>query len=408
MATVPAGKDVPFLKIMKEKKTGFLSKYWFLVIFAVTLLVPLYGTFLDEKVVLSGVTSSVEKEEANLETIGDGRYQTYLNTRWENEFPGRKALLKLRNQLLYSLFKVSPNENVVIGKDGYLFEPNYIYNELMANGPYDESHYEELGQKLQELKNLLLAQGKEFYIFITPSKARFCREKIPERYMILDQKETVGFSQYEKLCENLEKYGIPYFDSIDYIEKNRETAGIKAPVFYATGIHWSHPWGVTCAAELLRFMKENSRYDLSTVSVEESPCGEPFFPATDLYDSLNLIRKPKDEWYKADAFIETEGTDKPNIFIRGGSFMGQSTTSLVWAEVFHKDVHFENYYYFTDKFTEQVMLSGFRDYEGVDLDRLIGQSDIVLFEVNEAAIWDLSFGLLDYLLEHPEYLDAAY
>lgn len=135
MATVPAGKDVPFLKIMKEKKTGFLSKYWFLVIFAVTLLVPLYGTFLDEKVVLSGVTSSVEKEEANLETIGDGRYQTYLNIRWENEFPGRKALLKLRNQVFYSLFKVSPNENVVIGKDGYLFEPSYIYNELMANGP---------------------------------------------------------------------------------------------------------------------------------------------------------------------------------------------------------------------------------------------------------------------------------
>lgn len=55
----------------------------------------------------------------------DGSHQAYLNTYWENHFLGRSLLIKIRNQSLYSICKVSPNNNVVIGDKDYLFEPIY-------------------------------------------------------------------------------------------------------------------------------------------------------------------------------------------------------------------------------------------------------------------------------------------
>jgi len=96
------------------------------------------------------------------------------------------------------------------------------------------------------------------------------------------------------------------------------------------------------------------------------------------------------------------------VFIRGGSFLGQSISSLVRADVFGSDVHFENNYWFLDKYTAKGTLSGFTAYDELPLDFLVGKSDIVILEVNEAAIANMSFGFMDYILEHPEYTDDEY
>lgn len=387
----------------------FIRKRWFIVLLFGTMFLPLYGNLIDRKITLNGVTQSADVTKITKEGLMDGISQAELNSAWENGFPGRKGLIKLRSQMLYSIFKVSPNANIVIGRDNCLYEPSYIINSLMANGPYgDGSYYKELGQKLALLRELLAGNGKEFYVFITPSKARLCRDKIPARYEILDSVEEVGFTDYSKLVEALDENGILYFDSVAYLENNRNAGGLSAPVFFATGTHWSQSWGDTCAKGLLEMMAENSCYDLSTVTVTETECAEPVFPATDLYDTLNLITKADDTWYNAELLIDQEGADKPKLFARGGSFMGQSVSNLIWAGVFGDDVYFENYYYFRNRFSENVYISSFTAYDEADIDSFVGQADIVLMEVNESNVWGMGFGFIDYLLEHPEFADKQY
>jgi len=392
-----------------RKLLGFIRDRWFIVLFFGTMLLPVYGNLIDRNITLNGVTESAGNPEVTVEGLMDGSSQTMLNNAWENEFPGRKGLIKLRSQMLYSVFKESPNANVVIGKNGYLYEPIYILNSLMANGPYgDGSYYRELGEKLGRLRDLLAANGKELYVFITPSKARICRAEIPGRYEVLDSVEELGFTDYSRLIEALDENGILYYDSISFLEENMNSGLLAAPVFYATGTHWSQSWGDTCASGLLDMMRKNSRYDLSTVKVTESVSPQAVFPATDLYDTLNLITKAEDDWYNAELTMDREGADKPTFLARGGSFMGQSVSNLIWAGVFGNDVYFENYYYFRNRFTENVYISGFQAYDEVDVDSFVGQSDIVLLEVNENNVWGMSFGFIDYLLEHPEYADEVY
>lgn len=385
-----------------------IGKYWFITLFAVTLLIPVYGSKLDEGITLSGVTAASEPVGMSIETLSNGTYQTFLNDAWENGFPGKKFLLRVRNQFLYSIFKVSPNSNVVIGKDNYLYEPAYILYETQISPPSSEEYFDTLGSNLAQLQELLEENGKELYIFITPSKAHFYREFIPTRFELLSDEDSYSYTNYSKLLETLEKNSLNFYDSVSFIERNLDSGILESPLFYKSGIHWSHPWANSAAAEFLDYMNSCSKYDLSSVSVSESISDVPIDPDTDLYSSLNLIAEAEEKWYSADCSIERPGNDRPNIFLRGGSFMGQSLIALVRAGVFERDVHFENNYYFTDQYSALSTLSSFKAYDEMDLDRLLGQSDILVLEVNEGAIQTMSWGFIDYLLEHPEYLDCVY
>lgn len=386
----------------------YIKKYWFIVAFAITLLVPVYGKMLDANITLNGVTVTPETVNPSIETLNNGMYQAFLNDTWENEFPGKKFLLKIRNQLLYSVFNVSPNTNVVIGKDNYLFEPSYVLYETQIYPPSSEEYFDNLGDNLLQLQKLLEENEKELYIFITPSKAHFYREYVPLGYELLSANDSYSYTNYSKLLEILTERELKFYDAINYIEKNRSTGILKAPIFYKAGIHWSHPWGASAAVEFLNYMNSCSKYDLSTIRIKESVSDTPIDPDTDLYSSLNLIIPATEKWYSAESIVEKSGQDHPNIFLRGGSFMGQSLSTLLRAGIFEKDVHFENSYCSTDQYNTIYNLSGFSAYDELNLDQLIGQSDILVLEVNDGAIPNMSWGFIEYLLEHPEYLDRVY
>ena len=68
---------------------NYIRKNWFIAVFVLTLIFPLYGKLLDTNITLSGVTSSLDSVEATVDSLNDGTYQSYINSLWENEFPGK-------------------------------------------------------------------------------------------------------------------------------------------------------------------------------------------------------------------------------------------------------------------------------------------------------------------------------
>lgn len=386
-----------------KKKAG---SCWFIAVFFIFCCYAGYGVLFDGDAQLNGVVDSGEAVACSVDSVMDGSYQSYLNTYFENRFFGRKLLIRLRSQLLYSVCGVSPNENVVIGKDRYLYEPMYVMFELQAYPPSTEEYFTELGENLARLQALLEENGKELYVFISPSKAHYVRDKIPYRYELLSNEGAFGRENHEELTKTLTENGICFFDSNEYIEAN--SGRYLSPLFYASGIHWSHVWGESAAAEFLNLINEKSRWGLELLTVEETSSPEPISPDADLYDSLNLFFRPREEWYGTRIELAGEGKDKPSVFLRGSSFMGQSLSMLLDQGVFGRSVYFENYYYRTEEDSEYRFVSNNEAYEELDMDRLMGQSDILILEVNEAGIYRTGMGLIEYLLENPEYLDCVY
>ncbi|WP_035765216.1 alginate O-acetyltransferase AlgX-related protein [Butyrivibrio sp. NC2002] len=374
----------------------------FIFCFLLMLIFPVCGHYADKYVSLNGVTETTELSHPSISNVLDGTFQENFGTYIENHFGGRNLLIKMRSQLLYSGFNSSPNKNVVIGKKQYLFEPEYIYKELNIYPPAGDDYFDELISKLESLQSLCKENGKELYIFVTPSKAFFCKDMIPEKYYSLGND---GENNYQRFIRHIKDSDLKFFDSHDYICNHEDE--IEAPIFYSTGIHWSHPWGNKCAIELADLITASGKYNLGTIAqkVKKKKNNEPTNPDSDLYDSLNLFVKPdNDDYYKSKIKLEGESSC-PNVFLRGGSFMGQSLGALGRAGVWNTTAHFENNYCFINNYSETITLSGFDAYSEFDnIGEYLGKSDIIILEVNEAATPNMSWEFIDYLLENSQLL----
>ena len=381
-----------------------IRKKIFLVLFSLILVYPFAGFFIDKKIELSGVTAGDQFEVGTLHDYFDGSAQTKFNSWIENNIWGRKGLIKIRSQILYSLFDYSPNAHVVLGKDKYLFEENYIYEELKINETLDDSHYEELISKLEKIQKLCEQSNKELYVFITPSKAHFFKDKIPNKYIGFGHEDYEG--NYNRFKRHIKDSNIKYFDSREYIEQH--SGELSAPTFYSTGIHWSHPWAEKCTIAFSEYISENSKWKFGKVTqkVEEKADGIPDHPDADLYNSMNLICKPSNDTYYA-SIDDIEEGDYPKVFVRGGSFMGQSLAEMSKKGLFYTTAYLENYYYFTDGFANYGTFSDYTSYDELEnIGQYLSDSDMIILEVNEAVVNDMSFGFIDYLINNQDLLDS--
>lgn len=386
-------------EVSNQKKTAIL----FVVCFFLVMLYPLVGEILFPYVTLSGVTAESEMAELSVKSVMDGTYQESLNTRWENHFPGRSALIKIRGQLLYSLLRESPNENVVIGADDYLFEPGFIFRELAIDGATYDEYFDGLRDKLIRLNDLMEQNDKELYLFITPNKVHYFSEKVPARYQLL---RTDQGNNYQKFVQMLQTTQLHYFDSHAYIGEMPEGTW-EAPVFYRTGTHWSCSYGYSAAVAFADYISAVSeKWNLGEMRVWEAKTAVPEYPDADLYDSLNIIQNPTESYYTAGITVDEPG-DGPGVFYRGGSFMGQSLSGLTDVGVFPEFMHLENNYYYTNDAGDSGTISSYTSYEELDIGRYMEQTDILILEVNEAIISSMSFGFVDYLLEHPDLVVKA-
>ena len=248
-----------------------IGKWLFVSTFFLICIYPLIGRSIDDKFTLSGVTNESVIEAASVETIMNGTFQTSLNSWVENNFPGRGLLINIRSQLQYSLLNESPNNNVVIGQDKYLFEPGYIHSELGITTA-DPHYFPELINKLEALQDMLNEAGKEVYVFITPSKAYFCQDKIPNYYSRLGTDTT---NNYEMFIPYLQQSDLHYFDSRAFIETFDQNENLNAPVFYPTGIHWSYSYGYSASKALSEYISAQSKWDLSTLTFTENMVDGP-------------------------------------------------------------------------------------------------------------------------------------
>lgn len=368
--------------------------------FAVILFLPALLGRLSPHFGLSGVSAQIQFPILTRVGLLDGTVQEDIGSYYSEHLPGRDLMIKIRNQMIFSIYKKSPNQNVVLGKNDTLFEKEYICKYEKIYCPVSEEYTRELCGKLTIIRDKLEAAGKEMYVFITPTKVRYYEEYVPDRYRAAAvYGDRPG--NYEMFTEILKEYDLKVYDSIPFVDEYAKTA--EVPLFYKTGSHWSWPLSMAVSADLVRFLNENSRFHLPETTVTIKKSEDPVFPDTDIFDSMNLFTKPYDSYYDAEYHHDKAAEEGPNLFCRGGSFMGQTISPLIKEGYFPHDMYLENTMFCQDNFSGGGYFS---DYSQLDMAYAIGQADVVIFEVNEAHIPVMGFGLFEYLLENPEILDG--
>jgi len=281
-------------------------------------------------------------------------------------------------------------EAVVVGKDGYLYEPWYINEYYGYDYAYVYTEDEELARRTMILKFIqdeLEKRGIAFCVAISTSKASSMPQFIPEFYKdahyALDDDYIRPYIRFKKM---LEEKGVYHIDS-----KSLYKAIGLTNTFPKTGTHWNKlaSFEATRAimAEIDRQTGRNiEKLVFGEIVAKKTPA--PFYAneqdifnigyAGNRQEMRNAITD--DFYYWPDVHLEDGGESGDRLghtIIQGGSFS-------------HDFV-----YYFRDKKIAKSVTSYYYNNDGkVDVDwaKEIGKAEFVLFEVNEQHVYNMGGG----------------
>ncbi len=265
---------------------------------------------------LNGASISIEKSNFEIQSWFDGSFQQNFDSWLEENIGFRNWFVRLFNQIDFSLFNKLHAAKVVIGKNNFLFEKDYIE----AYFGYDFIGKEVIRQKTKTAVAVQKFLKQHYnidvvYIF-APGKASFMPENIPAKYDTA--KHNITNYQYFKQC--FEEENMKHLDLHKYFETIKDTS--TYPIYSQCGIHWS-TYAMTIAtdkiAEYIDELRGIGIPDLNWTGISTNT--EIDGIDYDLGNLLNLMKKINHEElaYPQIMFIHKDKY-KPKVLTIGDSY----------------------------------------------------------------------------------------
>ena len=332
-----------------------------------------------------------------LKTYADKTFQRNFEKALNQKLKFNTLYIKFFNTVYYTLFdkSYSSNSSIIIGKDKYLYEKGYINIMLFPNRYAGQNNVtslkdiknniENLSEDLKLIQDYFEKQGKIFVFVITPSKADFEEDKIPDRFEIND----VTYQEFlhNVLINSLVYHNIKFADSPTYIK----TYGNK-PVFAKGGIHLNDYGKILSTDALLKEISKTKKYNFPSLTIEKTY--ENTFPRNedkDLISVLNLLYMPKNKFSVENIILKPQNNPAPNIDVKviGGSFMSGICDKLTESHTF-KNI---DYYFYINKkiilYRDYLRTDVIEDETASDIEQNIKNAidtDIFILELNDSLI----------------------
>lgn len=361
------------------KKYTFILCLIFVFVFPLLLLPVELGYFSH----LSGVTEKHVCPKFSIKDFTNKSFQKNFESYLNYKFIWNNLYIKIFNTVFYLFFdkSYSENQNIIIGKEKYLYGKSDIYL-LTKNEQINQSKINKLSSDLKSIQDYYKSKKKIFIVVITPNKAEFCTEYIPNRFNIKPDFEQ---KNYIAMVKSFEKYGINLADTPKYIKEN---AGDHL-IFSQGGIHWGDYSKYLGTKLLVQKINETNSKTIGTIALESvktdnKPQGED----VDLANLLNLLKAP-DSYPVEHVQLKHNRPSDLKVNIVGGSF------SYGIIEMLNNSKLFNNIEFFYYLLRDRIIYTNF--YKSVTkqptisndkIIKLINKGDIIILEINQEVMAD--------------------
>ncbi len=235
---------------------------------------------------LEGVFDRKPMPEWALKTWFSGKYQDSLRFFAEDSSGFRNDMVRLYNQVDYSLFSISHTAGGIVGKDGSLITDKYV-NSYLGMDYIGRKKIENNLNELLALNRELEKRNIRFILIFAPGKARFRPENIPDFYLKSKRKNSNYQIYTELLASNYKE--IHFIDFSKYFDLLKDT--IRYPLYPRGGIHWSnYATQAIVFDSLINYMRVISGRNLPEIKVDTLEFSDKLrIPDNDLAKSMNLI-----------------------------------------------------------------------------------------------------------------------
>jgi len=175
----------------------------------------------------------------------------WLNGTWQiakedylsEQFGFRNFFVRLHNEIDFRLFGEGHARNVVIGKEGFLYERDYILT-WYGKDYQGEAALSGFITRLKSVQRKLELRGKTLLVVLAAGKGSFYPEYFPESYTSWKR----GPVNYEAFSRIATDSGLNFIDFSSHFRALKKDS--PYPLFPRHGIHWSH-YGMALVADSL-------------------------------------------------------------------------------------------------------------------------------------------------------------
>ncbi len=331
-----------------------------------------------------------QKPEWSFPNFMENSFQDSLNTYLEHHIGYRPHLVRLHNQLQYSLFDTINAQGVIVGKEGYLFELNYIKAMYGLDYVGDEIVASDI-EKTIAINNWLNENGKQLIVVLAPGKGSFFPEYIPDEY----RPDSIGKQNYTAYYKALRKH------KVDVIGGNNWFAAMKDSSRYAlfpkAGIHWSY-YGLGLVFDsVFKLMENHFQTDFIDFELENIQVSSKLrSPDRDLWEGMNIILPPNDYAmpYPEFKFEVKNKAEMPSVITVADSYYWQWFGGGYTLRSFKENSfwYYNKQIYFPDNTPP-------KDRSQVDLFDYVNENDVILLIQTDANMYRFGFGFIDDLYE---------
>lgn len=337
---------------------------------------------------LAGDVVLATYQDFNWEAWFDQTYQKNTAKFLNEDFGYRPSIVRFHNQRLLEMYNMANAKGVVVGKDDYLYEKNYIKAHFGLDFIGADSIQRRV-EMLRTIQNELAKKGKHLVVILAPGKASFFPEFIPDHY-----------KPSKPLPTNLEHF-VAEFDkqNINYLNFNAWFLSMKDkskyPLYPKCGIHWSKFGEYLVADSLIRYIENTTDRQLpsllyDTIQVEEKNKDGDY----DIGEGMNLLfdldtypmAYPK---YKFE--VDSLGRG-PKVLVVADSYYWGLFNKGMSRDCFNGG---QFWYYnkgvFPDSYQKPLNVADLNTKEAVE------KNDVIVLICTDANLYQFAFGFIDQL-----------
>lgn len=346
---------------------------------------------------LVGVGNEYVMPEFTVASFLDGTYQSQFESAYSKGFSGYRAAMRALNELRFRLF--GEVGNTVACKDGSVIFENYIEEYLGVSETHycSEEYLDQLTAQLKRLSDLAEAQGKQLVVVVTPNKAGFVADQIPDRYYRMEQVYTQEERGAPQLVARMEEAGIDYVDGVTLLQSQEW----PFDVFPETGIHWTREAAMQVLDALIDQWESDGTRLKRVESLGRTEQTEPRRGSKNNDDDVWLLMnifssKDTTYTYPIEETVIPETYSTPSVFVQGGSF-SYTLNELLADHDIARDVNF--LFYAQSLYDYQGDATPVTDLRAESIRQKVQDSEIILLEVNEEAVYSMGAGFYPVLEE---------
>jgi len=368
------------------------------LIFCLILATPFIYSFteLNRRISLNGTVELAKKPVLKTREWLSGNFQAEYEKYINDNIGFRPIFVRIRNQILFSLFNEMSAVYVIKGKDNYLYETNYIraYNGSDFIG-VDSVYYKT--KQIKQLQDSLQKLDKTLLICLAAGKGSFYPEYFPDEYK-LPSTDSTNQKFYVKAFEEL---GVNFVDFNSWFVEMKDTS--RCCLYPKYGIHWSE-YGMLLATDSLISYIENFRgvdlpdLELSNYKVTKELNNNDY----DIADGLNLLFKlPVDPMcYPEVRWEGPVGKDSTKVVVIADSFYWSMYGTGVWHQSFRPGgFWYYNRLVYPESFEQHL------EVKDMNLRQAIKNTDVFIVMVTEANLRKFPWGFIKNTLAalNPDY-----